>query len=183
MRELEQHEFKKMSSIKNALSQYSNDFRSKINDQQLTRMAERLTIWKVTVRDIETAMEVFIDRGEEKLPTAQQVRQIVSGNKKAAEQSTPLSDPQTEKDILEFKNNYTEAVKVYGKETIEEYIKAWFKVFFNGCEVFLKAANVKTSDFRRLAIKDLKRYGGNFKMALEYAKKEREQNEKQWRKA
>jgi len=178
MRELQQSEFKSMSSIKNALTQYSGDFRSRISDEQIQRMSERLTIWKISTLDIESAMESLISRGEEKFPTAQNIRTLVQGKKKADKDASPIRDETVQKDIQEFNKNYADAKRKFGEEVIEKYIDAWLKVFFGGCEDFLKGTNLSRSLFKRLAIKDLKRYGGDFKLALSYAKKEREEQEK-----
>lgn len=178
MRDLEQHEFKTMTSIKNALTQYSSDFRSRISDDQIHRMSERLTIWRIGTLDIESAMETFISRGEERFPTAQNIRSIVQGTKKAEKNAEPLRDPQVQEDIKEFNQNYKLACKKFGEETIEKYCDTWMKVFFKDCEDFLNGVNISKSMFKRLAIKDLKRYGGNFKLALEFAKSEKENYEK-----
>ena len=171
MRDLTQDEFQIKSAIANMLQNYTGDFRSRVTASQISRMADRLTIWGFSCLQIEETLEEIVNVEDSQFPTTTQIKKVLN-RKKTAVGEVRKPDEQASKDQAQYEENYKDLKRILGEETLTRYIDFWHKENMKDVDdIYAQILGQKC--FARIALADLVLANGNPKRAIQ---KIREQN-------
>ena len=161
---LTQDQFKWAAQITNVLEQFQSFFRRSPQHDYIVAVANRLAVWGFRGAQVDEAMRTLLDRDDEKFPTANQIRDIATANRKASANES-VRDPQIDKDREKYERHRAQFEAALGKELLQKYIDFWHKEFFKSCDGFADFLTPRRA-FDQLAIADLARGNGNPKRAI-----------------